>query len=191
MTTVENLTEFVEAEPEHQDYASRNPDNPYIKAQAQPKVEKLAAAYPDLLKTDKPVLNDMQHYVTKKNGTEPAFQNEYWNHKEAGIYVDIITGEPLFSSTDKYDSGTGWPSFTKSLKESEIVEKTDKAYGMTRVEVRSKSGDNHLGHVFDDGPKDKGGTRYCINSASLKFIPKAELQAKGYGEYLSLFDKAE
>lgn len=133
-------------------------------------------------------LTDMQKYVTQHDGTEPPFQNEYWDHKEEGIYVDIISGEPLFSSTDKFDSGTGWPSFTRPISESLVAEKQDRKLGMTRTEVRSSGSDSHLGHVFTDGPKDKGGLRYCINSAALDFVPKAELEERGYGEYLILFE---
>lgn len=132
-------------------------------------------------------LTDIQEYVTQHDGTEPAFDNEFWNHKEEGIYVDVVSGEPLFSSTDKFDSGTGWPSFTKPINQSQIVEESDESHGMVRTEVRSKDGDSHLGHVFPDGPKEDGGMRYCINSASLRFIPKDKLEEEGYGEYLSLF----
>jgi peptide methionine sulfoxide reductase msrA/msrB len=124
-------------------------------------------------------LNDFQKYVTQKEGTEPAFNNEYWDNKKEGIYVDVVSGRPLFSSTDKYDSGTGWPSFTKAIDDNEVMQKSDKKYGMTRIEVRSKSADSHLGHLFDDGPIDKGGKRYCINSASLRFIPKENLEKEG------------
>ena len=133
-------------------------------------------------------LSAEQYSVAVRCNTEPPFKNKYWNHKEEGIYVDIATGEPLFSSTDKYDSGSGWPSFTKPIDKNLIVEKKDLSAGMERVEVKSKTGDSHLGHVFNDGPKDKGGMRYCINSASLDFIPKNELAVKGYGKYLYLFD---
>ncbi len=132
-------------------------------------------------------LTDIQKYVTQHDGTERAFDNEYWDNKREGIYVDIISGEPLFSSVDKFDSGTGWPSFTKPISESEIAAKKDSKLGMTRTEVRSKTADSHLGHVFDDGPSDKGGKRFCINSASLKFIAKEDLKKEGYGEYLKLF----
>ncbi len=132
-----------------------------------------------------------QFSVVCNSGTEPPFQNAYWNNHEAGIYVDVASGEPLFSSADKFDSGTGWPSFTKPLDAANVIEKKDREYGMVRTEVRSKHGDSHLGHVFDDGPKDKGGMRFCINSASLRFIPVAKLEAEGYGQYLPLFNKVE
>ena len=132
-------------------------------------------------------LTPEQYRVTQENGTEKPFHNAYWNHKEEGIYVDVVSGEPLFSSVDKYDSGTGWPSFSKSIDESNVKTKLDLDLSGARTEVRSKSGDSHLGHVFKDGPKDKGGNRFCINSASLRFVPKASLEKEGYGKYLPLF----
>lgn len=132
-------------------------------------------------------LNPMQYHVTQQCGTEPPFQNEYWNNHADGIYVDIVSGEPLFSSKDKFDSGTGWPSFTKPIKGEVVAEKSDASHGMRRVEVRSKSADSHLGHVFPDGPGPQG-LRYCINSASLRFIPVDQLEAQGYGEYVALFN---
>ncbi len=131
-------------------------------------------------------LTPLQHHVTRENGTEPPFNNPYWNHKAEGLYVDVISGEPLFASLHKFDSGTGWPSFTRPLNPQNIIEKTDTTHGMRRVEVRSVASDAHLGHVFPDGPD--GGLRYCINSAALRFVAKEDLQAEGYEAYQGLFD---
>ena len=136
-------------------------------------------------------LDPEQYRVTQENGTERPFSNAFWNAKEAGLYVDIVSGEPLFTSLDKFDSHCGWPSFTRPLVSEHVVEKFDGSHGMARTEVRSKHGDSHLGHVFEDGPVDQGGLRYCINSASLRFIPVRELADAGYGDYLALFDEAE
>ena len=132
----------------------------------------------------KAMLTDSQYAVTQQSATEYAFSNEYFDNHDPGIYVDVVTGEPLFASEDKYDSGCGWPSFVKPITEDVVTYKTDSSYNMIRVEVRSRVGDSHLGHVFDDGPTDRGGKRFCINSASIRFIPKDEMEAEGYGYLL-------
>jgi len=132
-------------------------------------------------------LTDMQYYVTQQNGTEPPFQNEYDKHFEEGIYVDVVSGKALFHSKDKYDAGCGWPSFTRPIEEHEVTEHFDDTHGMRRVEVRSKTANSHLGHVFPDGPKEETGLRYCINSASMRFVPKDKLVEEGYEDYVKLF----
>jgi peptide-methionine (R)-S-oxide reductase len=134
-------------------------------------------------------LTPEQHWITQEAGTEPAFRNEFWNNKEPGIYVDVVSGEPLFASVHKYDSGSGWPSFTVPIEPGNVVEHTDRSHGMIRTEVRSTHGDSHLGHLFPDGPPDQGGLRYCINSAALRFIPLADLEREGYGEFRKLFEE--
>ena len=189
---VKPLTNFYPAENYHQDYLDKNPNgychiNPALFEMARKANAPKSKVYQ---KPDDTVLRQQlsaeQYAVTQKNATEPAFRNEYWDEYRPGIYVDITTGEPLFVSTDKFDSGCGWPSFSQPIQKDLITEKKDTSYGMTRTEVRSKTGDAHLGHVFTDGPKEKGGLRYCINSASLRFIPKEKMKEEGYGEYLPL-----
>ncbi|ANW66906.1 peptide methionine sulfoxide reductase MsrB [Mycolicibacterium murale] len=132
-------------------------------------------------------LSPEQYHVTQQNGTERPFTGEYWDNHEPGIYVDVVSGEPLFASVDKFESGSGWPSFTRPIEAQNVIEKRDLSHFMIRTEVRSAGGDSHLGHLFPDGPKDQGGLRYCINSASLEFIHLDDLEARGYGQYISLF----
>lgn len=191
---VKPLINYYKAEEYHQKYLDKNPDG-YCHIGAD-KFEKAIKAV-DISKkfVKKPIeelkktLTETQFAVTQNNATEPPFRNEYFDKFEEGIYVDITTGEPLFMSDDKFESGCGWPSFSKPIDTDLITNIIDRSHGMVRTEVRSKIGDSHLGHVFEDGPRDKGGLRYCINSASLKFIPKEKMEQEGYGEYLKLFQR--
>lgn len=187
------LKNFFPAEDYHQDYLGVNPGG---YCHLDPKLFELAKnakPAPRFFKQDsaalKSHLTPLQYEVTQNSATENPFTNEYWDNFADGIYIDITTNEPLFVSTDKFESGCGWPSFSKPIDSSLLTEKTDKSFGMVRTEVKSTLGNAHLGHVFDDGPSEKGGARYCINSASLRFIPETRMEEEGYGAWLYLFDK--
>jgi peptide methionine sulfoxide reductase msrA/msrB len=192
VTEIQPLENYILAEDYHQDYLEKNPDgychiNLSNIPREKPKVN-LEDYHKPPIEEIKEKLTNLQFRITQESSTEYPFQNEYWDNKEAGLYVDIVTGEPLFLSLDKYDSGSGWPSFTKPIQRDVITYHTDKSGGMERIEVRSRSGDSHLGHLFYDGPVEEGGLRYCINSGALDFILLDEFEEKGYGKFKVLFE---
>lgn len=188
VTEILPAQKFHKAENYHQDYYKNNPIRYKFYRSRSGRDQFLKKVWKKKPGEElKEKLTPLQYKVTQEDATEPPFQNEYWDNKREGLYVDVVSGEPLFSSTHKFDSGTGWPSFTRPIDAATIAEKSDTKLFRQRTEVRSKKADSHLGHVFNDGPADKGGLRYCINSASLRFIPKEDLEKEGYGEYLKLF----
>lgn len=182
---------FYEAEEYHQGYYKKNKFRYAMYRRGSGRDRFIKENWKDFGRDEqlKTTLTPIQYEVTQNDATELPFRNEFWDHTEDGIYVDIVSGEPLFSSTDKYDAGCGWPSFTKAINKDEVKENMDVSHNMVRTEVRSKTANSHLGHLFDDGPQDAGGLRYCINSAALRFVPKDDLEKEGYGEYAVLFNK--
>ncbi|KGX91956.1 methionine-S-sulfoxide reductase [Pontibacillus halophilus JSM 076056 = DSM 19796] len=189
VTKIVEASTFYRAEEKHQDYYKKQSFhyNLYKKGSGRKDFIESTWGMNKDPKELKRTLNPMQYKVTQENGTEPPYRNEYYDHEEDGIYVDIVSGEPLFSSTDKYDAGCGWPSFTRPIDVYYVDEHLDQSHGMIRTEVRSKQADSHLGHLFDDGPKDQGGMRYCINSAALRFVPKENMEEEGYGHLTFIF----
>lgn len=189
VTRIVPAGKFWPAEDYHQDYHKKNPAHYMLYSKSSGREDFIKEYWGAKKVTEEATrkLTALQYRVTRESGTEPPFENEYWNETRKGIYVDILTGDPLFISLDKYDSGCGWPSFTMPLRKDNLEERVDKSHGMIRTEVRSKSSDSHLGHVFEDGPKPSG-LRYCINSAALRFIPEADMEKEGYGHYLRFFD---
>ncbi len=182
---------FYEAEEYHQGYYKKNKFRYAMYRRGSGRDRFIKENWKDFGRDEKlkTTLTPIQYEVTQNDATEPPFRNEFWDHTEEGIYVDVVSGEPLFSSTDKYDAGCGWPSFTKAINKDEVKENMDVSHNMVRTEVRSKTANSHLGHLFDDGPQDAGGLRYCINSAALRFVPKEDLEKEGYEEYAVLFNK--
>ena len=197
VTEILPVSEFYDAEEYHQDYYRKQPERYYGYAEASGRKGFLTQVWQDEEwdmyekpndRELKDQLTEQQFNVTQHDDTERAFTGEYWDHKDEGIYVDVVSGEPLFSSTDKFESGSGWPSFTRPIDSHFVVSKADRSFFTVRTELRSRYADSHLGHVFDDGPVEEGGLRYCINSASLRFVPKERMEEEGYGEYLNLFE---
>ncbi|RBP04893.1 peptide-methionine (R)-S-oxide reductase MsrB [Rossellomorea aquimaris] len=186
VTKILPASEFYPAEEYHQDFYKENAFRYALYKRGSGREDFLKKYWPKDRSHLKEQLTEMQYFVTQENGTEPPYENEYWDNTEEGLYVDIVSGEPLFTSKDQYDSGCGWPSFTKPVMDASVKEQYDVSHRSTRVEIRSREADSHLGHVFTDGPGPKG-LRYCINSASLRFIPKGELEEEGYGDFLILF----
>jgi peptide methionine sulfoxide reductase msrA/msrB len=194
ITPIIKFTTFYPAEDYHQDFYKKDPERYYSYRKGSGRDTFIMKVWKDKTNYTKPTddevkekLTDLQYRVTQNDATERAFNNEYWDNHNQGIYVDVVSGEPLFSSKDKFESGTGWPSFTKPIDPKYIAKIEDESYGMKRVEVRSKNGDSHLGHIFNDGPEETG-LRYCMNSASMRFIPKDKMEEEGYGEYLWLVE---